>query len=164
MLRVPEKKGDGTMKLKNILLAVKDIERSRRFYKELFGLEVIADFDGNMVLTEGLVLQDEAIWKTFIQKEINHKGHNAELYFEENEMDEFLKKLETWPEPIEYVNPSMEHSWGQRVVRIYDPDGHMIEVGESMEYVAKRYLASGMSVEETAWKTQMAAADVERLK
>ena len=143
------------MKLKNILLVVKDIERSRKFYKELFGLEVIADFDGNMVLTEGLVLQDETIWKSFIQKEISHRGHNAELYFEENDMDTFLKKLEAWPEPIEYVNPFMEHSWRQRVVRIYDPDGHMIEVGESLEYVARRYLASGMSVEETAWKKRM---------
>ena len=106
------------MKLKNILLVVKDMERSKTFYRDLFGLEVIADFDGNMVLTEGLVLQQESIWKSFIEKEISHKGHNAELYFEENHMDEFLKKLESWPEPLEYVNPFMEHSWGQRVVRL----------------------------------------------
>ena len=151
------------MKLKNILLVVKNIERSKKFYRDLFGLEVIADFDGNMVLTEGLVLQDESIWKTFIEKEIAHKGHNSELYFEENDMDGFLKKLESWPEPVEYVNPFMEHSWGQRVVRIYDPDGHMIEVGESMEYVAKRFLNAGMTVEETAAKTQMALGDVEIL-
>lgn len=151
------------MKLKNILLVVKDIERSKKFYRDLFGLEVIADFDGNMVLTEGLVLQEERIWKTFIEKEITHKGHNAELYFEENYMDEFIKKLESWPEPLEYVNPFMEHSWGQRVVRIYDPDGHIIEVGESMEYVAKRFLNAGMTVEETAAKTQMALGDVEAL-
>ncbi|MBQ7797026.1 MAG: VOC family protein [Lachnospiraceae bacterium] len=126
------------MKLKNMLLVVKDIERSKKFYKGLFGLEVIADFDGNVVLTEGLVLQDEAIWKSFIEREISHRGHNAELYFEESEMDELLKKLENWPEPIEYVNPIMEHSWGQRVVRIYDPDGHMIEIGEPMEAVKRR--------------------------
>lgn len=151
------------MKLKNILLVVKDIERSKKFYRDLFGLEIIADFDGNMVLTEGLVLQEETVWKTFIEKEITHKGHNAELYFEENHMDAFLKKLESWPEPVEYANPFMEHSWGQRVVRIYDPDGHMIEVGESMEYVAKRFLKDGMSVEETAAKTQMALGDVEAL-
>lgn len=151
------------MKLKNILLVVKDMERSKQFYRDLFGLEVIADFDGNMVLTEGLVLQEEGIWKRFVEKEIFHKGHNAELYFEENYMDEFLNKLESWPEPVEYVNPCMEHSWGQRVVRIYDPDGHMIEVGESIEYVAKRFLNAGMTVEETAAKTQMALGDVEAL-
>ena len=151
------------MKLKNTLLVVKDIECSKRFYRDLFGLQVIADFDGNMVLTEGLVLQDEMIWKSFIQKDVVQKGHNTELFFEENHMDQFLEKLSSWPEPIEYVNPIMEHSWGQRVVRLYDPDGHMIEVGESMDYVVRRFLASGMSVEETAAKTQMAVLDVERI-
>lgn len=149
------------MKLKNTLLVVKDIECSKKFYSDLFGLRVIADFDGNVVLTEGLVLQDEAVWKSFIQKDVIQKGHNAELYFEENHMDAFLEKLKVWPEPIEFVNTLMEHSWGQRVVRLYDPDGHMIEIGESMDYVARRFLASGMSIEETANKTQMALADVE---
>ena len=48
-----------------------------------------------------------------------------------------------------------EHHWGQRVVRIYDPDGHVIEIGESMDFVAKRFFGSGMTVEDVAKKTQM---------
>ena len=55
------------MKLKNILIVVKDIERSRKFYHDLFGLEMLLDNDGNMILTEGLVLQDEKIWKEFLK-------------------------------------------------------------------------------------------------
>jgi len=151
------------MKLKNILFVVSDMERSKAFYKELFGLEVIADYDGNVVLTEGLVLQDAAIWKKFIDRDVTFNGNDAELYFEENDMDGFLKKLDSWEGTIEYGNRLMEHDWGQRVVRIYDPDHHMIEIGESMDYVAKRFLALGMSVEETAWKTQMALGRVEEL-
>ena len=54
------------MKLKNILIVVKDIERSKQFYHDLFGLDVILDNDGNVMLTEGLVLQDEKIWKNFL--------------------------------------------------------------------------------------------------
>ena len=53
------------MRLKNILIVVKDIEKSKKFYQELFGLNVVLDHDGNMILTEGLVLQDEQIWKKF---------------------------------------------------------------------------------------------------
>ena len=49
------------MKLKNILIVVKDIEKSRKFYNDLFGIELVHDNDGNMILTEGLVLQDEKI-------------------------------------------------------------------------------------------------------
>lgn len=53
------------MKLKNILIVVKDIEKSKQFYHDLFGLDVILDNDGNVILTEGLVLQDEKIGKHF---------------------------------------------------------------------------------------------------
>ena len=58
------------MKLKNILIVVKDIEKSRKFYQDLFGIELVLDNDGNMILTEGLVLQDEKIWKSFLDKDI----------------------------------------------------------------------------------------------
>ena len=47
------------MKLKNVLIVVKDIEKSRKYYHDLFGLEMILDNGGNMILTEGLVLQEE---------------------------------------------------------------------------------------------------------
>ena len=56
------------MKLKNILLVVKDIEKSKQFYRDLFGLSVILDQEGNVILTEGLVLQDEKIWKEHLEK------------------------------------------------------------------------------------------------
>ena len=71
------------MKLKNVLIVVKDIERSRQFYHDLFGLEMILDNDGNMILTEGLVLQDEKIWKNFLGKDVVPCSNACELYFEE---------------------------------------------------------------------------------
>lgn len=120
------------MKLKNVLIVVNDIEKSKAFYKDLFGLDVILDNDGNAILTEGLVLQDAAIWKAFIEKDIIPRNHAAELYFEERDIEGFLRKLEAYKEPIQYVNPLMEHSWGQKVVRFYDPDGNLIEVGTPM--------------------------------
>lgn len=118
------------MKLKNILIVVKDIDVSKRFYKELFGLETVLDNDGNVILTEGLVLQDKNIWESFIKKDVTWRGHNAELYFEEKDIDGMLKKLDESPYEIEYINRDLTHSWGQRVIRLYDPDGHIIEIGE----------------------------------
>lgn len=117
------------MKLKNVLIVVNDIEKSKMFYKDLFGLEVVLDNDGNMILTEGLVLQDATIWKQFLQKDVISVNNATELYFEESNIEEFIKKLENYKEPIQYVNRLMEHSWGQKVVRFYDPDGNLIEVG-----------------------------------
>ena len=117
------------MKLKNILIVVKDIEKSRKFYQDLFGIELVLDNDGNMILTEGLVLQDEKIWKTFLGKDIVSKSNSCELYFEEQDIDVFIEKLERMYPDIEYVNRLMTHSWGQRVIRFYDLDGNLIEVG-----------------------------------
>lgn len=37
------------MKLKNILISVNDMDRAIRFYKEIFGLQVILDQDGNLI-------------------------------------------------------------------------------------------------------------------
>lgn len=120
------------MKLRNVLIVVTDIEKSKTFYKDLFGLDVVLDQDGNVILTEGLVLQNAQIWQEFIHKDVVWKNHATELYFEESDMEGFVKKLEEYHEPIQYVNPLMEHSWGQKVIRFYDPDGNLIEVGTPM--------------------------------
>ena len=82
------------MRLKNILIVVKDIEKSKKFYHDLFGLNSVLDNDGNMILTEGLVLQDEKIWKDFLGKEISYKNNSCELYFEEKNIEAFVEKLE----------------------------------------------------------------------
>lgn len=148
------------MRLKNILIVVKDIEKSKAFYKDLFGLTVVTDFGGNVILTEGLVLQEQTLWEGFVEREVTQGGNDAELYFEENDIDGFLEKLEHSSYPIEYVNPSMEHDWGQRVIRIYDPDRHIIEIGESMEYVARRFLHQGMGAEQVAEKTQLPLSQI----
>ena len=37
------------MKLKNILIVVEDIEKSKKFYHDLFQLDVILDQDGNLI-------------------------------------------------------------------------------------------------------------------
>lgn len=120
------------MKLRNILIAVDDIEQSKKFYRDLFGLNVVLDNDGNVILTEGLVLQDKKIWKTFLNKEIVPQSNSSELYFEEKDIEAFVQKLESLYPDIQYVNRLMTHSWGQRVVRFYDLDGNLIEVGTPM--------------------------------
>lgn len=117
------------MRLKNILIVVNDIEASKKYYHDLFGLNMILDNDGNMILTEGLVLQDVKYWKQFLDSDIISKNNHAELYFEEKNIEEFVEKLERLYPDTEYVNRLMTHSWGQKVIRFYDLDGNLIEVG-----------------------------------
>lgn len=120
------------MRLKNVLIVVRDIERSKRFYHDLFGLNVVLDNDGNVILTEGLVLQDEKIWKGFLGRDIVPESNSCELYFEEKDIEAFAERLQRLYPSIRYVNRLMTHSWGQKVIRFYDPDGNLIEVGTPM--------------------------------
>lgn len=117
------------MKLKNILIVVKDIEKSKKYYHDLFGLDMILDNDGNMILTEGLVLQEEKYWKEFLTCDIIPENNHSELYFEESDIEGFVKRLESMYPDTRYVNRLMTHSWGQKVIRFYDLDGNLIEVG-----------------------------------
>ncbi|HWQ80160.1 MAG TPA: VOC family protein [Anaerovoracaceae bacterium] len=134
------------------LIAVENMEKSKQFYRDVLGLEVVSDFGANVVLSGGLALQTLDTWIEFIQNPesgIVLKNNACELYFEDDDVTAFIEKLAKIKD-IEYVHPLLEHSWGQRVVRFYDPDKHIIEVGENMNMVIRRFLDGGLSVEEAA--------------
>lgn len=140
------------MKFKNPLLVVSDMEKSKKFYKDVLNLRVIMDFGANVTLAGGLCLQTKETWMGFIdakEEDIIFGGNNAEIYFEEDDFDAFAEKLKGIDD-IDYVHPVIEHRWGQRVVRFYDPDRHIIEVGENIKMVCRRFLDSGMTEEEVA--------------
>ena len=138
------------MKFELPLLAVQDVEVSKKFYKQLFGQEVVLDLGKNVTFSGGFAVQEDFAWLTDIDPDsVVRKSHNMELYFEVEDFDAFLHLLEQHSE-VKLVHPPKKHDWQQRVVRIYDPDLHMIEIGESMEVIAKRYLAQGLSAEEVA--------------
>lgn len=131
------------------MLVVTDIDKSVEFYNKVLGLRVIADFGANKTLTGGLSLQTAETYREFIENEnITFGGNSFEIYFEEDDFDRFLERLENGG--IEYVHPVKEHSWGQRAVRFYDPDKHIIEVGENLKSVCRRFLDSGMTPEQVA--------------
>ena len=138
-----------TLKYTSTLIAVADMEKSKRFYHDVLGLEVVADFGDNVTLDGGIALQTMNTWKTFIRTDNLVLPNNAgELYFEEEDMDTFCDHLKKFD--ICYVHPLFEHRWGQRVVRFYDPDKHIIEVGEKLDAVILRFMENGLSAEETA--------------
>ena len=112
-------------------------------------MSVILDFGANKTLTGGLALQTAETYKDFIDgRALCFGGNDFELYFEEDDFDNFISRLKSLE--IEYVHPVKEHAWGQRVVRFYDPDRHIVEVGENLKSVCRRFLESGMTPEQTA--------------
>ena len=151
------------MKYTCMLISVADINAARNFYEDLFRLEVFQDYGRNIAFTCGLALQQDFDWLVNLPKEkVLNKSNNAEIVYEEQDFDGFLNKLKEYPD-IEYLGEVLEHSWGQRVIRFYDLDGHIIEVGEDMKMVIKRFLASGMNMEEIAVKMDASVEDLTKL-
>lgn len=104
------------MKYKSTLIAVRNIEKSKHFYHDVLGLNVVVDFGENVTLEGGIALQTMDTWKAFIRTDNVLLQNNAgELYFEEEDMDGFCRHLKTFD--IAYVHKLFEHNWGQRVIR-----------------------------------------------
>ena len=152
------------MKYNCTVISVADIKAARKFYEDLFGLEVFQDYGRNIAFTCGLALQQDFDWLVHLPKEsILRKSNNVELCFEEQDFDSFLHKLKKYPN-IECLGEVIKHSWGQRVIRFYDLDGHIIEVGENMKMVIKRFLASGMTIDEVSVKMDVSFEDLTKLQ
>ena len=137
------------MKFTSTLIAVANMEKSKQFYHDVLGMNVVADFGANVTLDGGLVLQTLDTWTSFIRTDnVVLPNYAGELYCEDEDMDAFCDHLKQFD--ICDVHPLFEHRWGQRVVRFYDPDKHIIEVGEKLDAVILRFMKQGLSAEETA--------------
>lgn len=139
------------MKFSCPLICVSDMARSKEFYARVLGLDVVSDFGANVTLTGGISLQTEETWKLLTGRDAVTDSAWGELYFEEDHMDAFLSRLDKM-EGVSYVHPPLEHPWGQRAVRIYDPDRHIIEIGETLLTVIRRFMAQGMDAEAAAMR------------
>ncbi|MGC6770195.1 VOC family protein [Enterococcus sp. LJL128] len=152
------------MKFKGPMLVVKDIERTKKFYTELLGLRVISDLGENATFTGGLSVQTENSWMMFTkcsQDFFRYQGNDVEMYFEEEDFDGFITKIKKADIPT--IEEALVMPWGQRVVRLYDPDKHIIEVGEELKLMMKRLHKEGYSVEDLVEKTFMKKGIIERM-
>lgn len=143
------------MRFKCPLIVVNDIVKSRKFYEDVLDQKLVLDFGANITFDGDFSLQSKSTWADFIDKTENDvisKSNSFELYFEEEQFDGFVERLKS--HTIQYVHDVKDFPWGQRVIRFYDPDMHIIEVGESMVSVVRRFLTEGLSVEEAAERTQ----------
>lgn len=145
------------IKLVSAVIFVKDIKASRRFYEEVLGQKVLMDHGPNVGFEGGFALwqRDHASQIIFNRtiEEPSAPCNHAELYFETARLDDVRTRLES--AGVEWIHPLIEQPWGQRVIRFYDPDGHILELGEPMPVVILRYFASGLTAEEIAQRTFM---------
>ena len=86
-------------------------------------------------------------------RSVTTKAHWGELYFETDELEPVYQRLNE--AGVEFIHPISEQPWGQRVMRFYDPDGHIVEIGETMEAVVWRFYEQGLSMDSISKKSAM---------
>ncbi len=150
------------MKLHSIVLFVKDIELSKTFYTKLIGLSVVHDFGNNVILSGGI-----SIWQIQQSHIISQKLETAsnsnrfELYFEAENLDEINIKLEQ--NSVKFLHPIHTEPWGQRTLRFFDPDSHLIEIGEPLEVFVMNMHKHGLSPEQISNKSGIPIETVKNL-
>ncbi|HET9913849.1 MAG TPA: VOC family protein [Anaerolineales bacterium] len=118
------------------IVFVKDIQVSKAFYIEVIGLKVVQDH-GTIVLFENHLAIHQAhelaatIWKAEAPSGTDQPQgrYNLLLYFETTELENTFARIE---EQVRLIHPIERQAWGQMVFRFYDPDGHVIEIGEPL--------------------------------
>lgn len=144
------------------VLFVKDIDTSLKFYKDLMGLEIKDDFGACKIFTCGL-----SLWRVNDEHLINQKwkrekqNGNLEICFETEDFDSVYKTIKKQNIPL--LHDLHEESWGQKTIRVFDPDNNLVEIGESIPTFIKRMYKEGMSVEEIAEKSSVAKEQVEKI-
>lgn len=150
--------GTGNITYVSSVFFVSDIKISRDFYEKILGQKVALDHGECVTFSAGfaVMLKDFAHGIIFNGQNIgsaSEQNKDFELYFETDDMigirDSFLKQR------VRFIHDIVEQPWGQRVFRVYDPDMYIIEFGEPMDIVIRRFIKQGLSAEETAARTSM---------
>jgi catechol 2,3-dioxygenase-like lactoylglutathione lyase family enzyme len=146
------------------LLIVSDIEKSKVFYSTVLGQEVVYDhpdmvsfgsfeFAQLSLMRAGYFENATSDRWAVVKMKTAAKSNNFQLYFEVDDLEHYAAKIKA-VEGIELIydvdNNYFEDGFEQRGMRFYDFDGHLIEVSESLQFVAKRFLAQGLTIEEIA--------------
>lgn len=140
------------MKYQGCLLAVKDISASKSFYETVLHQNAVMDI-GEHVSFEGFSLQQGYAEIIGIASDsMKEQSHNFQVYFEVEDLDQVYAELKRIPS-LQWVHEIREYPWGQRDIRVYDPDKHIVEIAEDMTTVIRRFFAQGMSAEEVSKRT-----------
>lgn len=151
------------------VLFVKNAKSARDFYQNVLGLKVTMDFGGlNFVFGNGFAVwqmaDDDTIPHILGADNITNSNLTSrfELNFETEDLDGLYRKLkENGTRFLHEINTEI---YGQRNIRFYDPDGHLIEIGESTPvFLSRIYEEENHDLEATSKCTYIPVKDLKKI-
>lgn len=145
------------LKFVSPLIVVEDMARSRQFYEQLLEQKVKFDFGVDVAFEGDFTIHLKSHFQSLLgdatKYPITSKAHNGELYFDSDDIEAVCQRLQV--AGVEFIEAIQEQPWGQRAIRLYDPDGHILEIGEPMEATVQRFYGQGWSIDRIREKTGM---------
>ena len=140
------------MKFHSTVVFVKDIAQAKDFYTQYLDFTIEHDFGKNVILNNRLSLW-EIRPEHIISSELEtiNSSNRFELYFETARIDEACSKLNN--AGVKFLHQPHEEPWGQRTMRFFDPDNHLIEIGEPLEVFVNNMHNNGLSPEQISAKS-----------
>ncbi len=136
------------------LITVSDMKLSRDFYENVLGQKVKYDFGESVTFHGDFAIHLRAHYKNLIDnREVVSGGNNFELYFESDRLERIVEKLND--SGVLFVHELREQPWRQQVVRFYDPDKNIVEIGETLEHLSFRLKQEGLSHDQISKVTNM---------
>ncbi|MDG6256723.1 MAG: VOC family protein [Methanomicrobiaceae archaeon] len=140
---------------RSTVLFVADIGRATSLYRDVLEQEVVVDGGTRVVFSSGIVLRQNANAHSLPEQEEASGGSAPcmEIYFETDDIDDVADRI--FEAELRPLHPVAENPWGQRILRFFDPDAHLIEVGERVECIVRREAALGIPADLIALKTRL---------
>lgn len=134
------------MKFVCTLITVEDMNRSKAFYQNVLQQKIKYDFGENVQFESGIAIHLRSHFSKLIEnKPVYGCSNNCELYFEVDDIESFSTYIQS--HSILFIHPLREQPWRQRVIRFYDPDMNIIEIGESFKSLFDRLKREGLSID-----------------
>ena len=119
------------------IICSNDLAKSKQFYCEALGMAVSVDYGLCFTLTgDAIMIHDAKAFSQNIFKKLKRqyqkkpgKG-NLNLYFETDQLQDLYDSVKQRGYTL--IHGIQMQPWNQKVFRVYDPDGHIVEIGEPL--------------------------------
>lgn len=139
-------------------LLVDDIKASRAFYEDGLQQSVTVDSEAHVSYEGGFSLWLRSMAVELItgtkappRQTSGLQNLECELSFECADIEAMRDRLLSLGHSL--IHNIREEPWGQRLFRLCDPDGHVIEIGEPLIEALKRIHAQTGDIERTSKRT-----------
>ena len=159
------------MRFKGPAAYVANLDRSRAFYEGVLGLTVLRVMSRGetpiaVAYREGLSiwLASDAYASLFGEASLapqDLRGGNWENTFEADGYEAIYRQLQAAGAAFVYEPRTLP--WGQRGFRVYDPDGHILDIAETLAASVRRQAAAGKTLEQLSATSGFSLDEVRRM-